>query len=423
MTNLTAFIVVNGCHENRMDAALLKRYLTEEQGFTITDDYKASDIIIVMGCSVTSHMENESIDLIDHFRKYKSSETRLAVHGCISRLKPELAMDNLDGVLPLEKIDSLMRMDKEARRLAVNKPYKSEKYVKGYLNGRKNNVILDYMNLGGNGGHKHNFSTLLKIPLQSLKKYKDYLESSINVTDDKTFSIKISTGCTGDCSYCTIKFSRGKVKSKPVDDVMAEFESGLKKGFKHFALLGTDIGDYGKDIDSDISYLLEKMVSRKEDFRIRLRNLNPRWVIPNRRTLKKILRSCKIAYIQSPIQSANNRILELMNRGYQAQDFISTMQNINLEFPSVVLRTQLIVGFPTETEEEFEDSFKLVKKKIFDYADVFRFTPRDRTFAATIEPKVPFDVIMKRYRKLFFKTLLNQSFRKLTTAKCLQSVR
>jgi tRNA A37 methylthiotransferase MiaB len=216
--------------------------------------------------------------------------------------------------------------------------------------------------------------------------------------------------------------SRGKIKSKRIDDIMTEFERGLEKGYQQFVLLGTDIGDYGKDINLDLHSLLEKLVSYKANFRLRLRNINPRWIIPNRTALEILLRSEKIVYIQSPIQSANNRILELMNRGYQSQKIISIMQDIHQKFPFVVLKTQIIVGFPTETKEEFEETLDLVNKKIFDYVDVFRFTPREKTFAATIEPQVPFNEIVRRYRKVFLRSLFSQPSRKFAAIRRLQRV-
>lgn len=246
-----------------------------------------------------------------------------------------------------------------------------------------------------------------------VKRYKSFLESRIDIFMGKTFCIKISTGCSGQCSYCSIKLSRGLVKSKSLDKILAEFKEGLDQGYMHFALLGTDIGDYGRDIGMNLCDLLDQMVSIEKDFKIRLRNVNPRWLISNWPRFRTILETGKIAYLQSPIQSGSNRILELMKRGYYAEDFLACARKIRLMFPTVVLKTKIIVGFPSETETEFLESIIIVNSGIFDYVDVFRYTRRPGTPASLMEPEVPDEVKIRRHRKLLFRTLFNQPWRKL----------
>ena len=108
-----------------------------------------------------------------------------------------------------------------------------------------------------------------------MKAYKDFLESKINVYNPKCYCIKICTGCLGSCSYCIIRYSRGKIKSKPIEKIMEEFEQGLSLGYRDFALIGTDLGDYGQDVGMNFPQLLEQMVAMPGDFRLRLRNVNP----------------------------------------------------------------------------------------------------------------------------------------------------
>jgi threonylcarbamoyladenosine tRNA methylthiotransferase CDKAL1 len=246
-----------------------------------------------------------------------------------------------------------------------------------------------------------------------VKCWKDYFESRINIVNSKTYCIKIATGCLGNCSYCVIKTSRGKVRSKPMDRILDEFQQGLDLGYQQFALIGTDLGDYGGDQGNDLIDLLEKMTSLSGRFFIKLRNVNPRWVIAQSNNFYDLLRKGNIRYLLSPIQSGSNRILELMNRGYDQADFVNVVKKIRSSYPSVLIQSQVIVGFPTETEEDFMQTRHLVNQNLFHYMDVFRYSDRNGTKAQTIYPKVPESVIMNRYRKLLFKSLLNHPIQKL----------
>jgi len=246
-----------------------------------------------------------------------------------------------------------------------------------------------------------------------MKAYKDFLESRINVYNDKCYCIKICTGCLGSCSYCIIRYSRGKIKSKPIEKIMEEFKQGLSLGYRDFALIGTDLGDYGQDVGMNFPQLLEQMVATPGDFRLRLRNVNPRGIIEYFPQLFQLLDSKKIVYLLSPVQSGDNRILELMNRGYKIEDIVSCMGKIRAAYPFVVLQSQIIAGFPTESETEFLSSKAVVDRGIFDYIDIFRYSDRYGTKSASIYPKVPEETIMERYRNLFFKALINHPVRKL----------
>jgi threonylcarbamoyladenosine tRNA methylthiotransferase MtaB len=257
----------------------------------------------------------------------------------------------------------------------------------------------------------------LKLLTHSLYKglhfIKDEFEKRIDICNSKTFSIKVSTGCTGKCSYCSIRLARGKVKSKPIDDILIEFKNGLDLGYTHFGLIGTDLGDYGKDIDSDLYELLRHILKIKGDYYLKLRNVSPRWLIPNHAKLKRLLESKKIIYLQSPVQSGSDSILALMNRGYKSDDYIAATRDLKEACPRLFLRTQIIVGFPQETAACFNASKRIVNSGIFDYIDIFRFTKREGTAAAGIFPDVPYPVIVRRYCELFLKTLFCKPIRKL----------
>ena len=411
-------MVANGCPENLMDAALLQHYLGDRCEYKIVEGYAEADVILVLGCSVTQHMEDESRDLIAHLEANKRPGARLEVTGCIAKVQPDLKTGAVDD-LPLVAIEDLTRPGKVNPDLFVNAPYEKPAEITHFLTSRKRKAFQRYTSTGEKQQASMLSSAVFNVLYGGLQLCKDFIESRISICNDNTFGIKASTGCQGRCSYCSIRFSRGAVNSKPIDDLMVEFQQGLDQGYRYFALMGTDLGDYGKDLGSDLIHLLERMVSVDATFSVKLRNVSPRWLIPSCDRLCDLLESGKIGYIQSPVQSGSDRILEIMKRGYRAGDFLDAAAKIHRRFPSLVLRTQLLTGFPTETHEEFKTSEALVDSGLFDYVDVFRFTARPGTLAATIGPEVPFNVVMRRYRTLLLKALFKRPGRKLQAIRLL----
>ena len=223
-----------------------------------------------------------------------------------------------------------------------------------------------------------------------------------------SFSIKISTGCLGTCTFCAVRLSRGKLKSKSIEAVKKEFDEGLQKGFSEFYLIGTDIGSYGRDIGTNLAVLLNELISRHGDYAIMLRNFEPKYLIEMYSELKPIFESGKISCISTAVQSGSDRILSLMNRQYKIQDFKNIVMSIKNDFPGIKIRTQMMVGFPTETYEEFGQTMRLVDELDFDYIEVYKFQPRPNTKASRLEGHISRKTANKRYRILLTKILFNQ---------------
>ena len=208
--------------------------------------------------------------------------------------------------------------------------------------------------------------SLMSIKEKLTEPYRHNLDQAINVFGPHSFCIKVSTGCPNACSYCAVKISRGELRSKPIDRIVEEFEEGLARGYKEFALLGTDVGAYGRDQGATLVDLLRELVKSKGDYEIRVRNIQPRFLMEMMPELREILRSGKISYLSSAAQSGNNRILGLMRRGYRIEDYKEAILTLRREFPRLKIRTQIMVGFPGETEEEFQDTLRLLDEVSFD---------------------------------------------------------
>ena len=181
-----------------------------------------------------------------------------------------------------------------------------------------------------------------------------------------------------------------------------------------FALLGTDIGDYGKDRGTNLIDLLEEMVLHKEDFKLRLRNVSPRWLIASTPRFAEVLKTGKIGYLLSPVESLSDHVLENMARGYRARDYMAAAYEVRRAAPKIYFTTQIMVGFPGETEGDFRKSAEVFKSRLFDYVEIYRFTPRARTKAAKMDDQVPHSIASRRYRQLLLRSLFLESVRRKT---------
>jgi MiaB/RimO family radical SAM methylthiotransferase len=391
MSEKSVYILTNGCPECVMDANLLEKTFCEKHGYAISEDYRNANYIFFLGCSVTQGMEDHSLKLIDHINQFKQPNSELIVLGCIAKLKPELASFSANGNLSPEELNDFLRCQEIDNELTVHSPFRSvgKEIIKDKAKDEKFRFFDKFTNF-----------------------YSNIILNSLRPFNTNTACIKIATGCLRNCSYCSIKMTRGKVKSKPIEKVVNEFQILLDQGLTDFTLMGTNIGDYGKDRKTNLLDLLESMLRIRGDFHLRLRNLHPTWLIKNFPGFFQLLASGKIKYILSPLQSANDRILQLMNRGYRAKDIIDCLTQIKQAYPRIVLTTEMIVGFPSETKEEFLESLQLFDRDIIDSAQIFHYTDRSGTRASKFENKLSENLIMDRHRRMRRKSLFRRPLQK-----------
>jgi MiaB/RimO family radical SAM methylthiotransferase len=221
------------------------------------------------------------------------------------------------------------------------------------------------------------------------------------------YYIKVSTGCLNSCTYCAVKISREEVKSRPIKSIIADFEKGLGKGAKDFALIGTDVGSYGREIGTDLSNLLKELLNKEGDYRIKIRNVNPRFFIEMLPSLEECFQSGKIVHIGSAAQSGSNKILKRMNRIYTIEDYKHAVRSVQTKFPDIHFRTQLMVGFPGETSEDFQKTLHLLDSIYYDFIELYKYSQRPGTLAATLDNQVSEHVIDKRHDELYVKALIN----------------
>lgn len=221
-------------------------------------------------------------------------------------------------------------------------------------------------------------------------------------------AIRISTGCMGHCTYCAIPFANGKTKSRGIGDILRDIRESVKDGVSKIKFVSEDLGAYGQDHGTSIVDLLRVVVTSNIDFELYLDNLNPNWISRYKRELIELFHSHKIAktfYI--PIQSGSDRILKLMKREYTISKINDIFEDLHDTFPNVKISTDFIVGFPTETEDDFEATRVLLEDLAFHHLEIFTYEDRPHTKASKLEPKIR-ECVKEERRQILFQSFLKK---------------
>ena len=356
MKNLvgTTFKVVSmGCKVNYYECEAIAN-LFENKGFLRVDTKDNSDISIINTCAVTEEASRKAKQIIR--RTIKLTNDLTVVCGCLSQI--DRTIKEINGV------DIVFG--------SKNKVNIYDAVITYYSNNPKKYDYID------NDIFHSSFDDL------NVEKYESHTRAFLKIED----------GCTNFCSYCVIPYARGNVRSKPLDVVIKEAKTLVLNGHKEIVLTGIDTGSYGKDINNSFYNLLIELDKIEGLERIRISSLEITQL--NNDIINLIKYSHKIVnHIHIPLQSGSNRILKLMNRHYDKEYFINKVLYIRKEIPNISITTDFIVGFPTETDEDFNESLDTLNKINFDTIHTFPYSKRSGTKAATME-QVPQNIKKER---------------------------
>lgn len=389
------FIHVEGCHKRGLDAKKFSTYFSKNN-CKIVNSPKYADYIIFFTCGVFNQMIDRCLDKIKKFKKY---DAELIVAGCL----PDIAKEKLENIFngkiiptkDIEKIDDIFK-DNEIKFGDVD----DEHFI-----WKKFNPFGDFLEEPTATNKK--IMREVKLVGKIYKYFKEDVLTKIfgkdlwhlrYILDNKTYWIVISKGCIYNCSYCGIKKAIGPLKSKPLEQCLKEFKAGLQKGYIDLGLDADDIGNYGIDIGKTFPDLLDEITKIDGDYTLKLENIHPTWLIKYANELEEILKRKKISYICISVQSGSNTVLKRMRRSYTREDLLDVISKIQKACPDLKMRTEIIVGFPGETLEEFRETMELLKKIRFDKGCIFSFSAIDGTEAITMHPKLTRRMMHKRMR-------------------------
>ena len=352
------YIYTLGCKVNSYESRIMTEDLINAGYVEEKDNNIPADIYIINTCSVTNTADSKSLKLIRQAIK-KNKDAIIVVCGCLAQAKPETV--NIEGV-------DIVSGNK-------NKSKVSE-YINEYVkNKNKKTDIYDISNV--------EFETM-----------------KLNNFDKTRAFIKIQDGCNNFCAYCIIPYTRGSVRSKPREDILNEIDHLTLNGHKEIVLTGIHTGNYGSEFDNyDFADLLNEIVKIKKLSRIRISSIEITEL--NDRVLEIIKNNnVLVDHLHIPLQSGSDEILKLMNRKYDTKYFIEKINKIRKIRPDISITTDVIVGFPNETDKNFNETIETIKKVDFSKLHVFPYSKREGTKAATMEGQVKEEVKKQRVMEL-----------------------
>ncbi len=343
-----------GCPRNRVDTEVMVGILLKA-GYEPTATTEDADYLVVNTCGFLESARQESLDTIQGLIDVKKNGAKVVVTGC------------------------MVQNHKEQIREAIPE-------VSYLLGSGDVNKILDAIN------QDRDFVTDARSFLQQG-------EVPRTVTTRHFAYLKIAEGCLKRCSFCKIPGIKGPLKSKPREQVLSEVRALLSQNIREIILIAQDLGDWGKENKEAFESLLEEIFTIPGDYKIRLLYLYPDEITAKLVDLMKS-EPRLLKYLDMPIQHVNDQILKAMRRKTRKEHIVQTIEMLRREVPDVVIRTSLMVGFPGETEEQFEELLQFVKSHPLDNVGVFMFSKEEGTHAATLTPQVPEEVKQSRHKRL-----------------------
>ena len=357
------YIYTYGCqmnvHESEKIAGLLCGI-----GYTATSEPNDADLIVFNTCCIRDTAEKKILGNIGDVKKFKKEKKDLivAVVGCMTQ------------------------QEGAAERLRKHFPFVN--IVLGTSNLQELPYLVQQIE---EGNKRYGISVLMNENPEIVEDIPVFRTSGTNAW------VNIMYGCNNFCTYCIVPYVRGRERSRSPEMILREVKTLLEEGYKEITLLGQNVDSYSYD-DKDFAYLLDKVAEFDGKYRIRFMTSHPKDF--NSRVIDVVKNHQNICNsIHLPIQSGSNRILKLMNRHYTRERYLEIIDEIRNKIPNVGITSDIMVGFPTETEEDFDDTVSLVKEVGYSGAFTFVYSPRNGTVAAKME-QLPYSVKKDRITKL-----------------------
>lgn len=336
-----------GCKLNFSETSTIGNEFLKN-GFSIVDIKDKADVYVFNTCTVTENAEKECRQLVRRALR-TNPNAYVIVTGCYAQLRPE-EISLIDGV------DAVLGSNEKLEIFSLLKDF-----------------------------NKKGPSCIYVSPNDDLNYFG---QASSTDADSRTRAyFKIQDGCDYKCTFCTIPLARGKSRSMQPDLVVEEFTKLIKQGYKEVILTGVNVGDYGKNLDTSLYYLLKRLIDVEGDFRIRISSIEPNLltdeIIKLASTSNKI---CKHFHI--PLQSGSNTILKSMQRRYNAEHYMDVVLKLKKNIPDAGIGVDVIVGYPGETENEFIETYNFLKDLPISYLHVFTYSERPDTKAIMLNGSV-----------------------------------
>lgn len=363
-----AYVLTFGCQQNEADSEKIKG-MACDMGYVLTDTPKDADLIIVNTCAVREHAEQKALSFIGEYKhlKAKKPELLIGVCGCMvsqAHRQNELKNSNpyVDFIFGTSSLHLLPQIICE----------KISKGKRIYYPFSENTEVAEC------------------IPIKRESTYRAW--------------VSIMYGCNNFCSYCIVPYVRGRERSRKKEEIIAEVSSLINDGYKDITLLGQNVNSYGKSegFDYDFADLLAELanLAPEREYKIRFMTSHPKDATHKLIDVMAENSEHIAQHFHLPMQSGSDRILEIMNRHYDIERYLKSVDYMRSVMPDIALTTDIIVGFPGETEEDFECTLEMLRRVKFDMIFSFIYSPRKDTPAAAMEDQIPANVKSERFNRL-----------------------
>ena len=363
--SLKAYILTFGCQQNEADSEKLSG-MAEAMGYEIVDEPDDADLIVVNTCAIREHAEQKALSTVGQFKHLKNKKPSLVIAVCGCMVAQEHRQNDIKfrypyvnfifGTTALHKFPELLYKNlTERKRL-----YYNEEAARTIAEG---------------------------IPIKRNNGYKAW--------------VSVMYGCNNFCSYCIVPYVRGRERSRRPEDIYDEVKGLVEAGYKDITLLGQNVNSYGKDgdFDCDFADLLDRLASIEGDYVIHFMTSHPKDA--THKLIDVMAKHDRIAkHFHLPMQSGSDAVLKKMNRRYDTEKYYGIVEYIREKMPECVITSDIIVGFPSETEEDFEGTLDMLKKVRFDMLYSFIYSPRKGTPAAEMEEQIPREIQNARFDRL-----------------------
>lgn len=403
-----AYLFNTGCIRRALDATRIYQYLTRN-GWSFTNNISAAQLVVVSTCGAVAKTEDLSLIALRHVCRKMSADATLVVTGCLPTIKPEV-ISSLPLARPafcvptreLHRLDDILQPaitlnDIPDANLVSNEIGLLD-YVLAFRLFRHSIFLGIYKKMSTSHGflkgllassRMHNaVKRMLGLPAQG--KIVPY------------YNLRIAEGCAFKCAYCCIRFATKRVTSKPIEHIMEEFRAGVSAGHRVFQLVCEDVGCYGIDRGTTFPELLRNLLSVEGGYRLVLLDFGAFWLVKYYHELRPLLENHpdKFQELYVSIQSGSNKILVAMRRPEKIEDVIAALKDIKDRMPHLALRTTVIVGFPGETDADFEETIKALQQVDFTAVEINKYEDRPGTESSRMDNKITAEVIGRRVEEL-----------------------
>ncbi|KAF0152044.1 MAG: 2-methylthioadenine synthetase [Ignavibacteria bacterium] len=358
-----------GCKLNFSETSTIGEQFLN-RGYEVTEYNEKADVYVINTCSVTDNADKECRQMVRRALK-NNPEAYIIVTGCYAQLRP-------DEIVKIDGVDAV---------LGSNEKFKLFEYINNF--------------------EKQKLSCIYVSPTEKLNEFNSSFSTEGNERTRAFF--KIQDGCDYKCTFCTIPLARGKSRSAKPDEVVNEFTQLLDAGFKEIILTGVNVGDYSyhlnldrslkEEQETDLFLLLQKMLSIKGEYRIRISSIEPNLLSDNILELTaNDSRMCNHFHI--PLQSGSSKVLMLMQRRYKTVDYKTLIHKAVEKIANLAIGVDVIVGFPGETEEDFSETYSFLRDLPISYLHVFTYSERPNTKAIEMPGNVDYIERKKRNNML-----------------------